>query len=78
MYLYNCGACIRGEHAKCERVHSCPPGQFGGSKCVCPCDGNPDYMQTQALGLASEDIFKSAPAALDAANPKKIYPGNFA
>ncbi len=29
--------CVRGEHGKCAVQHSVPSGQFGGSKCNCPC-----------------------------------------
>ena len=41
VYLYYCGACEDGRHKECELGHPAPPGVFGGSKCRCPCSGDP-------------------------------------
>jgi len=41
VYLYYCGACEDGRHKDCELGHPAPPGVYGGSKCRCPCSGDP-------------------------------------
>ncbi len=44
--LYTCGFCERGEHDKCEIGQPAPEGQYGGTKCMCPCGGNPNMNMT--------------------------------
>jgi len=39
MYAYTCGACQMGNHERCEKGHPAPPGVFGGSRCICRCNG---------------------------------------
>ncbi len=58
--IYTCEACERGDHAHCERWHPAPPGFFGGSRCVCPCEGDPDYMEKglAAIRKRAADILK--------------------
>jgi hypothetical protein len=51
VYLYLCKACEDDNHKDCELGFPCPPGQFGGSKCTCQCNGNPKF------GLPSVDLF---------------------
>jgi hypothetical protein len=29
--------CINGNHDKCPRQHTAPPGHYGGSMCNCSC-----------------------------------------
>lgn len=41
VYLYYCSACEKGKHKKCELGHPAPKGHYGGSKCRCPCSGDP-------------------------------------
>lgn len=45
--LYTCEPCERGEHDKCEIGQSAPDGQYGGTKCMCPCKGNPNMNMTE-------------------------------
>lgn len=42
-YIYTCPACEENDHAHCERDRRGIPGDIGGSMCVCPCEGNPNY-----------------------------------
>lgn len=44
--LYTCDPCERGDHDKCEIGQSAPEGQYGGTKCMCPCGGNPNMNMT--------------------------------
>lgn len=43
MYIYTCHHCENKDHGKCELIKSAPPGVCGGSKCICPCEGDPDH-----------------------------------
>jgi len=45
MRIYTCHWCTAGQHEKCELSHDCPPGQYGGSRCICPCKGDPKYLE---------------------------------
>lgn len=49
--IYTCAACELGDHKHCELGHSAPEGVFGGSKCICPCHGDPDYMKKAQVEL---------------------------
>jgi len=40
-YLYLCQPCVERDHGRCLGVSKCAAGQFGGSKCVCACHGDP-------------------------------------
>ena len=51
VYLYLCKACKKENHKDCEHGFPCPPGQIGGSKCNCVCNGNPLF------GLPTVDLF---------------------
>lgn len=42
--LYTCDACLRGDHENCRRGFKAPPGVIGGSRCVCPCEGDPNNL----------------------------------
>jgi hypothetical protein len=37
MHLTMFPECQSGNHKDCPRSYSCPPGQFGGSRCTCNC-----------------------------------------
>lgn len=38
MKIHICPECERGNHEACKKdVYTDPPGQYGGSKCVCAC-----------------------------------------
>ena len=39
MFLYKCTSCQNGDHESCERVRHTSKGMFGGTKCICPCNG---------------------------------------
>lgn len=41
MRIYTCTPCLLGIHEHCEGTSLCPPGQYGGSKCICTCCGKP-------------------------------------
>lgn len=44
MYVHLCPECEAGRHKSCWRTKpSHPPGSYGGSRCSCPCDGNPNF-----------------------------------
>lgn len=47
--LYLCEACRSDNHKKCERGHPAPPGHYGGSKCMCHCDGNPKFNDPEQI-----------------------------
>lgn len=39
MRIYTCNYCMDGKHENCEREHRAPKGHFGGSRCICGCNG---------------------------------------
>jgi len=43
MRLYLCVHCQNDQHHNCERTIPARPGEYGGSKCTCPCDGRKNY-----------------------------------
>lgn len=49
--IYQCQPCLKGDHKKCERSNKTPPGQCGGSKCICPCNGDPNYEKKTRAAL---------------------------
>ena len=58
--LYTCAFCVSGKHEKCERGHPVPKGVYGGSSCVCHCQGR---SQAQ-MDADREAQFKATMAAL--------------
>jgi hypothetical protein len=40
MRLHLCQECEKGNHKECWQVQRAPSGQYGGSKCVCRCNGH--------------------------------------
>lgn len=49
VWLYLCKACEEGNHGACEIGHRCPPGQYGGDKCRCPCAGQADWNSPERI-----------------------------
>ncbi len=54
VYLYYCKACEEGRHKDCELGHPAPPGVYGGSKCRCPCSGDPLWNDPVRIRKATE------------------------
>ena len=59
VYIYLCKACEDGRHGDCELGHPCPPGQYGGSLCRCPCKRNPEYNNTKFIAEELRQLIKS-------------------
>jgi len=59
MRIYTCHWCTEGQHEKCELSHHCSPGQYGGSRCLCPCKGDPKWKEKflKDMGLLLEQLF---------------------
>ena len=50
VYLYYCQACEKGDHKNCEIGTPMQKGCIsGGSKCRCPCSGDPLYNDPQRI-----------------------------
>lgn len=81
VHLYTCDACVGGEHSKCAKVTPCEPGCYGGSKCTCGCNGDPDWMTPSKIHkemmrqLKNIEKFEKA-SKKTPKNPMKIG-GNF-
>lgn len=45
MRIYTCYWCHEGKHEKCDLSSYCSPGQYGGSRCICPCKGDPKWQE---------------------------------
>jgi len=56
MRLYLCVHCQNDQHQNCERTIHCPEGQYGGSKCTCPCDGRKDYRRKIEVDMWDQDV----------------------
>jgi len=56
VYLYYCQACENGNHGNCELGHPAPPGHFGGSKCRCPCSGDPLWNSPERIHKELQDL----------------------
>lgn len=66
--LYMCPACRDNDHKNCDRSHPAPPGHYGGSKCICSCDGKPNFRKLQEQ--EAKEYFKWL-MKLHAKRPKK-------
>jgi hypothetical protein len=62
VYLYLCKACEEGRHGACEIGHPCPPGQYGGDKCRCPCGGQADWNTPERI---EKDLRKLVESIMD-------------
>ncbi len=58
VYLYYCKACENGNHKKCELGHPAPKGNYGGSKCRCPCSGDPLYNDPERIRKDTEKFLR--------------------
>ena len=48
--IYTCQACTENRHKDCELSKpSYPPGSYGGSRCLCSCNGNPHFNDPKAV-----------------------------
>lgn len=47
--LYTCDACRDDDHKNCDLSHPAPPGHYGGSRCMCPCHGNPNFNDPKVI-----------------------------
>lgn len=56
VYIYTCQACERDDHIHCELGHPCAPGKYGGSKCRCPCLGDPHWNDPNNVKLVFEKM----------------------
>jgi hypothetical protein len=69
MRIHTCDHCQRGDHARCELTKSVPPGHFGGSKCICACNGDPNWRARQQKEQEEElRRLSSMHAAMNTAN----------
>lgn len=49
VHLYLCKACEEGRHGECDIGTSCPPGHYGGSKCMCGCGGDATWNTPERI-----------------------------
>jgi len=61
MRLYTCEACINGQHEKCELITRVEPGRWGGSKCKCPCEGNPNFNDPKEIHESLMKLLEKIP-----------------
>jgi hypothetical protein len=48
--IYTCQACTENRHKDCELSKpSYPPGSYGGSRCLCSCNGNPHFNDPDVI-----------------------------
>jgi hypothetical protein len=69
MRIYTCYHCESGDHGKCELTKHAPPGVCGGSRCICPCEGDPDHEKNW-FKKAQESAMRQLKMVLD--NEKRI------
>lgn len=59
VYIYLCHPCEEGNHAHCEIGTPMAKGCVsGGSKCRCPCHGDPDYNNPARISKEMQKLVK--------------------